>query len=486
MFANCSSLVSLDLSNFNTSKVTSIAAIFYSCKSFTSIGLNALNTSNVTNMYNMFANCNGLISLDLSNFNTSKVTNMSSMFSNCESLTNLDISHFDTSNVTNMKDIFRCCSKLSSLDLSNFKTSKVTDMSTMFYMCKSFTTLDFSSFNTSNVTNISFMFSGCNNLINLDLSSFDLSKITSYDYFLDSDKLIKLNSPKNNSKTDIKLPNGRWIGSDNNSYTVLPTISGESITLELVMSTIYNGGESNSFVQYIVSKISSSLTVQKISSITFSNEISSSYKWACDIGYDDETQEMSSQTSAYYTLYNGMYDIVIYSRFGKLILPEDCSYMFAGCKGLTTLNMSLCDTSRVTDMQHMFDECSSLTSLDLSNFYTSNVTDMQYMFNKCSELTSINLSSFNTENLVNISYMFNLCEKLQSLDLSSFDISNVTEYENFLLDCIALTEIKTPKVNKITDISLRNGTTWIRSDTKEGCTELPTTDNESITLILEQ
>ena len=70
--------------------------------------------------------------LDLSNFDTSKVTDMSEMFRCCEKLTSLDLSNFDTSNVTNMSCMFYSCEKLKSLDLSNFDTSKVTDMKCMF------------------------------------------------------------------------------------------------------------------------------------------------------------------------------------------------------------------------------------------------------------------------------------------------------------------------------------------------------------------
>ncbi len=43
--------------------------------------LKGLDTSKVTNMYGMFYQCSSLTSLDLSNFDTSKVTNMSYMFS---------------------------------------------------------------------------------------------------------------------------------------------------------------------------------------------------------------------------------------------------------------------------------------------------------------------------------------------------------------------------------------------------------------------
>ena len=85
----------------------------------------------------MFADCNSLISLDLSNFNTQNITDMSSMFSNCKSLKSLDLSNFNTQNVIDMSCMFSSCNSLTSLNLSNFDTQNVTDMSSMFYNCNS-------------------------------------------------------------------------------------------------------------------------------------------------------------------------------------------------------------------------------------------------------------------------------------------------------------------------------------------------------------
>nr|WP_220431722.1 BspA family leucine-rich repeat surface protein [Segatella copri] len=79
-----------------------------------------------TNMGYMFQDCISLMSLDLSHFDTSKVTDMSYMFANCSSLTSLDLSHFDTSKVTGMSYMFANCSKLTTLDLSGWDISKVT------------------------------------------------------------------------------------------------------------------------------------------------------------------------------------------------------------------------------------------------------------------------------------------------------------------------------------------------------------------------
>ena len=51
----------------------------------------------------MFNKCSSLTSLNLSNFNTNNVTNMDSMFNKCSSLTSLNLSNFNTNNVTNME-----------------------------------------------------------------------------------------------------------------------------------------------------------------------------------------------------------------------------------------------------------------------------------------------------------------------------------------------------------------------------------------------
>ena len=46
-------------------------------------------------------------------------------------------------------------------------------------------------------------------------------------------------------------------------------------------------------------------------------------------------------------------------------LLNDTSYMFYQCSSLTLLDLSLFNTSLVTNMQYMFYNCSSLISLDI-------------------------------------------------------------------------------------------------------------------------
>ena len=182
MFDGMTNLTPLNLSNFDTSKVTDMRYMFYGMRSLTTIDLSNFDTSKVTNMNNMFSIMSNLTTLNLSNFNTSNVTDMNSMFADMRSLTTLNLSNFDTSNVTNMYCMFYDMSNLTTLNLSNFDTSKVTNMSNMFYGMSNLATLDLSSFDTSNVAYMAYMFSEIFNITTLDLSSFDTSKVTDMEH----------------------------------------------------------------------------------------------------------------------------------------------------------------------------------------------------------------------------------------------------------------------------------------------------------------
>ena len=169
----------LDLSNFDTSKVTAMTAMFEGSH-YPSINLNSFNTSNTTTMLKMFKNAKKLTSLNLSNFDTSKVTTMESMFEGCRSISNLNLANFNTANVTNMSQMFMDMDSLNTINLASFNTSRVTLMYKMFFMTSAnppITQLDLSSFNTSNVISMERMFVGLANLQNLNVSSFDTSNV---------------------------------------------------------------------------------------------------------------------------------------------------------------------------------------------------------------------------------------------------------------------------------------------------------------------
>ena len=118
------------------------------------------------------------------------------------------------------------------------------------------------------------------------------------------------------------------------------------------------------------------------------------------------------------------------------------NFMFGGCSGLTSLDLSKFDTSNVTSMGGMFNSCSKLTKLDLSNFNTSKVTNMSFMFSGCSGLTTLDISNFDTSNVSDMTGMFNNCSKLTSVDISNFDTSKVIDMSTMFYNCSNLTTIK--------------------------------------------
>jgi surface protein len=112
-------------------------------------------------MNSAFAICSSLQSLDVSNWDISKVTHADSLFAYCASLQSLDVSNWDTSELTNIRYMFSYCSQLQSLDVSNWDTSNVTGMNNTFDNCLLLQTLDVSSWNASNITSASNPFYRC-------------------------------------------------------------------------------------------------------------------------------------------------------------------------------------------------------------------------------------------------------------------------------------------------------------------------------------
>ena len=152
--------------------------------------------------------------------------------------------------------------------------------------------------------------------------------------------------------------------------------------------------------------------------------------------------------------------------------PNDCSNLFADLPNLRSIDLSLLDTSNVTNMSYMFLRCSSLTDIDLTCFDTSNVELMTGMFASCSSLTELNLGSysgFSTSNVISTQLMFSDCTNLTTLQLHTCDFSKVARTRWMFDSCNKLKFLRTPK-NISVSIELP-GTLYRYSGI--ACTELP-------------
>ena len=115
--------------------------------------------------------------------------------------------------------------------------------------------------------------------------------------------------------------------------------------------------------------------------------------------------------------------------------------LFKGFENMTSADLSLLNTTDVTNMSYMFYGCSSLTSLNLSNFDTISVTTMDGMFYGCSSLTSLDVSGFKTDSLESTEEMFCGCSALTSLDVSGFKSDRLMYAEEMFRGCSALTSL---------------------------------------------
>ena len=115
--------------------------------------------NNINNLQRFFEECSTLYSIDLSNFDSSQIFNMAWMFNECHKLKEInEIKNLNTINVISMRAMFQCCNELEYLDLSNFDTTNVMDMRWMFYECNKLKYLNILNFNLNNITENMFSF----------------------------------------------------------------------------------------------------------------------------------------------------------------------------------------------------------------------------------------------------------------------------------------------------------------------------------------
>ena len=122
-----------DVSDWDTSHVTSMVGTFNGCKDI--CDLSKWDTSKVTSMVNMFYDCT-TFNCNISNWDVSKVTRFDSMFYGCSSF-NQDISNWDISSAKNLSKMFYRCRKFNQ-PIQKWNITKNMDISYLLYGCTSF------------------------------------------------------------------------------------------------------------------------------------------------------------------------------------------------------------------------------------------------------------------------------------------------------------------------------------------------------------
>ena len=383
-YANRSTITSVVFNpSFAQAHPQSTAAWFFGMSNLTTItGMEYLKTNKVTNMFRMFSGCSRLTSLDLSSFNTSASSVMNFMFDGCSSLTSLDVSHFNTELVYGMNSMFENCSNLTLLNLSSFDTSALKQTGNMFKGCTNLSTIYVSDlWDVSGVTSSTYMFDGCTNLVGMNGTTYNSS---------------------HTNKEYARIDEGWTPGY---LSRLLPQAYAELDIDNQTLIFYYDfDRESRQGDTYIIENSANFIPGW----INYGNYITS-------VVFDPSFAQARPKSTAYWFV--SFYNLSSITGLEYLNTSQvtTMSYMFNGCSGLTSLDLSSFDTGNVVDMSNMFCNCSGLTSLNLSSFNTASVTNMSNMFNSCSSLRLLDLTSFNTANVTNMGYMFSYSSNLTTI-----------------------------------------------------------------------
>ena len=80
MFGYCYKLITVNVSNFDTSKVKNFQGIFYQCHNLKYLDLSSFNISSATNIPIMFIGCNSLVYLKLNSLTAKDGINFGNIF----------------------------------------------------------------------------------------------------------------------------------------------------------------------------------------------------------------------------------------------------------------------------------------------------------------------------------------------------------------------------------------------------------------------
>lgn len=162
----------------------------------------------------MFKNCTGIINLDLTYFNTSTVgKSMQDLFAGCTALKTANINNFDVNKVETINSLFNGCSSLVSVDMRNWKnTSNIKFATNVFKDCYELKEVKLPQL--SSLTTIQGMFMNCGKLQKIDMSGIYLDSSATVAGALSgvpTDCIVYVNSNFTFTPENLGWPGGTFI-----------------------------------------------------------------------------------------------------------------------------------------------------------------------------------------------------------------------------------------------------------------------------------
>lgn len=394
----------------------------------------------------MFFQCSSLRSLDLSSFNTSKVIGMNLMFFNCTNLESIDLSSFETENLQQMPHMFYSCTKLEKLDLSSFATPNMTSMLSAFQNCKNLKTIYVTSaFTTDKVTEGRTAFAGCVNLPNYttDKTGVEMAHTGAGGYLTAaSASWVRWDAPTGT----LSFHRGATKPADDNildlGYGDDPNWDTHAAEIKKVVFKAGFRDETHTTCANWFNGCTNLTSIEGIENLNTSNVKNMSGMFALcsnletlDLSHFN-TERVTTMAQMFYGC-TKLHKLNISSFNTKNVISMN--QMFSNCSSLDSLDLSHFNAEGVNyhGLYAMFSGCSSLKFLDVSNF-PANRPKMQLdaMFKGCSSLQTLDLSSFSTGLANSVTDMFDGCSALRTIYVSNlFTFKNGVSSSNMFRNC---------------------------------------------------
>ncbi|AUJ87417.1 BspA family leucine-rich repeat surface protein [Enterococcus sp. CR-Ec1] len=323
-------------------------------------------------------------------------------------------------------NLFRNLTRLKSI-VGKLDTSSVTNMSYMFSDASSLTTVDVSSWNTSSVTNMSYMFSDASSLTTVDVSSWNTSSVTS---------MLGMFS---NASSLTSLDAGNWNTDKANSMRAMFSNASSLITLDLSnWNTNFSGNRGQMFAG-----TSSLRSITLGPNFRFGTNFGLGLPVRSD-GSIGEGWQLNDRSSGIYSPANfmaryGTGDLVPGTYVANLKTWGTSPYEFDDRTGKLTVYSGVLSVVSGSPWELGDVTADSVTEIEFVG-EVSAPSDSTNLFRNLTRLKSI-VGKLDTSSVTNMSYMFSNASSLTTVDVSSWDTSKVTQMAGLFESCESLISV---------------------------------------------
>ena len=316
--------------------------------------------------------------------------------------------------------------KVSSIDFTNYNSSLITDINSLFKDCDSLESIIFSTFNSSLVNNMSEVFSGCSNLKEIDLSMLDTKfVIDMHNLFYGCSNLILIDLY--NFKFDRIIT----------SYNMFKNLKNIQYINLLYVENSYNNiseSELNRKKNLFVCQKENIMNENNIKNKCCYYNIKNSFcesdhymilTYGKKINYDSGFVIKNEKNTEFRN------DIIFVVINRKKIEKNEKLIILPNIR--IEIYFQYYNAALENFFNFNFDK--NVKYLEKFSAFNIQAHNISHLFNGCSSLNSVDFNLFDSSGVIDMSYMFSECKSLISLNLSNFNTENTINMSHMFYGC---------------------------------------------------